>query len=65
MTEVAAFLKALIQFAPEIADVVRTFAGVHGIDLGPVPPDMKKDAAAVDREIDAALAAKKESPPFR
>ena len=50
-----AILKELISHAPEIAEVVRDFAGVKGLDLGPAPPDILQDAATVDAEIDAAL----------
>ncbi len=51
----AQVLKALMQFAPDVIKTVREFAGVHGIDLGPAPPDIMKDAAAVDAEIDRRL----------
>lgn len=56
MSPEATILKALIQHAPAIASAVREFAGVHGIDLGPAPPDLKRDASGVDAEIDRRLA---------
>lgn len=55
MTEAAKILLALVQFAPEVRGVICRFWSCHTVDLGPVPPDLREDFAAVDKEIDEAL----------
>jgi hypothetical protein len=47
-------LLALVNFAPSIKDIICAFWGHCGeaLNLGPLPPDLKADFAAVDREID-------------
>jgi hypothetical protein len=54
----AEFARLLIDALPAVGQEIRELAGMHGIDLGPEPPDLKVDAAAVDKDIEALLRAK-------
>lgn len=52
-------LRELIHDIPGIAHVIRDWAGVKGLDLGPAPPDARAGVALVDANIDAQLEALK------
>ncbi len=55
-------LRELIRDIPEIAHQVLQWAGARGLDLGPIPPDMRKDFAQIEAEVLAAAAKRRGGP---